>query len=112
ETPLALGGEDPARAVERRVMADARHHVVELLVLLARVADAVRGEERKPQASRQVEKRRVAPLLFAQMMPLQLDVQPAGENSGELLEQRACRVEASLPELPRHRRFVPARRRV
>ena len=112
EVPLALGGEDPARAVERRVVADARHHVVELLVLLARVANAVRGEERKPQASREVDECRVAPLLFAQMVPLQLDVQPPGEDPGEPLEQRPRRVEAALPKRPRHWRLVPARRRV
>ncbi len=54
----------------------------------------------------------VALLLLAQMVPLQLDVQPAGEDPGEPLEQRARRVEAALLERARHRRLVPARRRV
>ena len=57
EVPLALRGEQAARAVERRVVADARQDVVELLVLRARVAHAVGGEERQAQPARQIDER-------------------------------------------------------
>ena len=103
EMPLALRREKPSRAVERRVMADARHHVVELLVPGARVADAVGGQERQTQPAREVDERLVAVLFLAQAMPLELDVESPREDRGEPLEKRHAR-------RPGRRRKAPARR--
>ena len=112
EVPLALRGEEAARAVERRVVADAGEDVVELLVLLPRVAHAVGGKEREPQPPRDIHERLVAPLLLPETMPLELDVEPSREDRAEPFEQRPRRVGPAPRERASDGRLVAARRDV
>ena len=103
EVALALRGQEAPRRIERRVPADARQDVVELLVLRAGVAHAIRREQRQPQPPRQIDERLVAVLLLAQVVPFELDVQSAREEAGQGLQERPRGVEPSLCQSPRDR---------
>ncbi len=52
---LAVDAEEPARGLDVHPLADAREDIVQLFVLGARIADAVRGEDRQPQPFRDIE---------------------------------------------------------
>ena len=110
--PLALRGEQAPGPVERHVVADRRQDVVELLVLRARVAHAVGGEQRQAQPPREIHERLVAVLLLAQVMALELDVDAPGKDRRELLELFPRRVEPAARQRPRDRPLVAARQHV
>ena len=72
------------------------------------VAHAVGGDERQPQAPRQIDERAVAVLLVAPEVALQLDVKPPGKDRGERARGLAPASSASPRERARER---PLRRR-
>ena len=58
DVALAIDAEEPAGVVDVAPFADAGEDVVQLLVLGARIADAVRGDERQAQAPREIDEAR------------------------------------------------------
>ena len=88
--------------------ADAGEDVVQLLVLGARIADAVRGDERQAKAPREIDERDVAMLFVAPMMALQLDVRAPVEDAADLVQQRFRLVDAALRQRMRERPFIAA----
>ena len=62
------------------------------------VADAAGGDHRQPQPAGELGQRAVAVLLVAQLVALQLDGEPAGEDRTEVLELAPGRVEAAVGE--------------
>ena len=73
-------------------MADAGQDVEEVLVAAAGVTRPVRGNERKALRAGEVEEDGVPRLLVADAVPLDLDVEAAGEERREAREELACRV--------------------
>ena len=112
EVAAALRGEQAPRGVEVRVVADAREDVVELLVPLPRVPDAVRRDERKPEAAREIDDGAVAVLLLAQPVPLQLHVEASGKDRAPFLELLRGRVDSSRRERAGEGPLVASRQNV
>jgi hypothetical protein len=103
---LALRGEEAAGPIERHVVPDRSQDVVELLVLMPRIAHAVRRDERQLQRAGEIDERAVSVLLLPQVVALELDVEPARKDPAEAREEILRGVEASLPERARDRALV------
>jgi hypothetical protein len=95
---LALGLDDGARGVEGDALADAGEDIGELFGLAAGVADPAGGDDGQPEAAGEVEHGGVAVLLVAQVVALDLDVEPVGEEVGEALELAAAGVETAVEQ--------------
>jgi hypothetical protein len=98
QVALAVAVEDGAGGVEGDPLADAGEDVGELFVLAPGVADAAGGDERQAEAAGELDQGLVAVLLVPQVVALELDVEPAGEEVGEAGELAAAAVEAAVGE--------------
>ena len=80
---LAIDAEEAAGFVDVSLLADAGENVVQLLVLRFCIADAVRGDQRQFQSSRQIDETNVVTLFASAEMALQLEVRSVFEDAGD-----------------------------
>ena len=95
---LALGLDDGAGGVEGDALADAGEDIGELFGLAAGVADPAGGDDGQAEPAGEIEHGGVAVLFVAEVVALDLDVEPAGEEIGEALELAAAGVEPAVEE--------------
>jgi hypothetical protein len=106
EVALALGVEEGAGLVETGAQADAGEQVEQALVVFARVAHTVGGDDRQSQARRQLAQRLVALLLAAQRVALELDREATGKETVQPFEEPPRRVGAGGVERARERTLL------
>ncbi len=94
---------------QRAMVADGGEGIAKLPPLRNGVADAVGGQQRKIQRTRNVDRSAIAGLFFALKMPLQFNVDIfRAENSDELIDAAPCFVHAALLQSRSQRPLRPA----
>jgi hypothetical protein len=71
--PLGVLGEQFARGIQVRVLANAREDIEHFAPVRFRILDAIGGDQLKPIRPRKIDKCAIQFLLTAQKMPLQFD---------------------------------------
>ncbi len=82
-------------------MADGGKEVLNLAVICGRVADAIGGDHRQIQGTRDADRRLISPLFFALLMALQFDIDIlAAEDARQLFDRLASGFFAAAHQAP------------
>jgi hypothetical protein len=90
QVPLGIARQPPPRPFERRLVPDAREHVVERPVDWFRESHAVGGDDRQMKRRGEVQQRVIVRFLVAKQMTLELDAHVVGaERADQPIDQAA-----------------------